>query len=117
MACCVEHGLTTPGQIQQAIKTAGMLGDAAGALRFAGGALSSAGAWALPALLVAPPALGYLGGRLAAKATDVDDFDTDEAKRQELINEYHRQTERTKRQALVRQYAESRQPQSSHMFI
>ena len=120
LARCIDAGYTTPAEIHQAIKTAMVksagglgLGDVAKGIGELG---SSALGWGIPLALAAPPVAGYMAGNLAAKATDVDDYDTDEAKRQELVDEYKRQAARTRRQGLVRKYQQARQ-QSGRMFL
>ena len=116
---CVEQGLTTPEQMLAACETG--FGKSAAfdpfkLLGAVGDTVGSAASWLIPAAIAAPPIAGYGLGRLAAKATDADDFDTDEAKRQELIDEYHTQAARARRQALVRKFTQARQ-QSGHMFL
>lgn len=68
--------------------------------------------WGLPAAglaglaaLAAPPVIGAMGGHVAARMEDAafSDFDTDAAKKQELIDEYRRQAEKLRREKGYRQ--------------
>lgn len=68
-----------------------------GATSFGGGvvegmgkAVGSAAPWVIGAGLAAPPAIGYLGGKALADATDYDDTDVDEIRQRELADEYRR---------------------------
>ena len=112
IARCIEAGHTTPeevlGQVKVAQeKLAGILGDITGAGK---GALSVAGKGlraALPLAVLAPPILGGTAGYLAAKTTDIDDTDVEEAKNQEILDELRRQTERLLYQRKAKEYAHS----------
>jgi hypothetical protein len=117
----IARGYTTPGEILASLKTASLktaslktaslktayfgiekvpvLSDVASALTAVG---RTAFNWGLPLAIAAPPILGYVGGQLAANATDADDIDVDEVKRLELIDEYKRQTQKTTRSGQVR---------------
>ena len=122
MAACIDRGLTTP-QAMLPLAKAAMEKQALGLSTLWNAVTGTAGAakdvastglsWGLPLALAAPPIAGYVGGNLAARATDIDDFDVDEAKQQELINEYHRQAERAKRQGLLRRLAQANAPSRS----
>lgn len=58
------------------------------------------------AALLAPLVAGGVGGYYAARAVDVDDADVDDIKKQELLQEYRRQTERLLRTRAVRDYVQ-----------
>lgn len=124
---CVEAGLG-PDQIERVVKQAEDKMAAApgwwspvisGGSRLLGGAtrLGQAGLgaasnlaseWALPAALIAPPALGALAGWGLARGSDIDDIDIDEIKDNELLGEYRRQLTDLERKELVRRYREQR---------
>lgn len=101
---CIEEGHTTPDQIQGQVKRAmdtvagiekrGYLGDI---IRGIGGLGSSALAIGVPLALMAPPVLGATAGYAAARATDIDDTDVEEQKRQEIIDELKRQASKIQR--------------------
>ena len=94
---CIEDGLTSTQEMAQLVKSAIGLGglgvlDSVGGL--ATGAMDLAkeyGPIGLGVLAAGPPIAGYMGGRMLAGGTDVDDFDVDDVKRKELINEYKTQ--------------------------
>jgi hypothetical protein len=102
MSRCIEEGVTTPTEIHQTVKRAidelenppqekqAFLGPAIEAI-------SRMGSMALPIALAAPPILGAGAGYMAARAGDVDDADVEEVKRQELIQELRRQTQKIQR--------------------
>jgi hypothetical protein len=133
MARCVQAGLRSPQQIKQAVDKAGGLeslkglispeaastvaGAAAGNVinQPVGGALAGllGTNWALPLALAAPPLVGYAAGNLAARASNVDEFDPEEAKRQELIDEYTTQADRVRRRSLINKLQAARQPSRS----
>lgn len=71
--------------------------------------------YAVPAALIAPPAIGALGGYALARATDVDDTDVGEIKNREVIDEYKRQSDKLRRQTAVRNYQQQR-TQTGRMF-
>ncbi len=80
-----------PDPISMLGSIAGGVGNAANAA--VGGIGAAANAVGVPAIVaagVAPPAIGYLGGKLMGKATDYDDTDVEEIKLRELIDEYRR---------------------------
>ncbi len=102
---CIEAGMTDVGQIRDFVKSAmekeAFLGEAFNMAKDIGGrALTLGGGLAI----VAPPILGGIAGTLAAKSTDVDDFDVDEAKHREVIDEYRRQASRLQRLGLLRRH-------------
>jgi hypothetical protein len=102
---CLEEGFTTPEQIQGQVKKAmDLIG---GAEKQADGVLSrllgmggSAATVAIPLMLAAPPLAGAAVGYGAARATDIDDVDVEEQKRQEVIDELNRQTAKLRRHKL-----------------
>ena len=110
---CAAAGLT-PDQVADAAeemadtlsKTAfvGEAARAAGGLFNAGSkALGVGVGWGLPIAIMAPLAAGYGAGHLAGRLrSTADDADPEEVKRQELIDEYRRQT------ALARRHREAR---------
>lgn len=61
-----------------------------GAVSGAGEAAGKVAPWVIGAGLAAPPAIGYLGGRALADATDYDDTDVDEIRQREIADEYRR---------------------------
>lgn len=124
MSRCIENGCTDVGEIQQLVKSAlglgpfsYLLGEGAGsAVDTAGKVIGKGLEYGVPALLAAPPILGYLGGRAAAKLTDADDFDVDDVKREELTNEYRNQTARLLQEAALRR-ARTSGTQSGRAFL
>lgn len=111
IARCVEDGFTTPEQINQLLKSADFDAlKALGSLASGVGNVASTGInWGVPLALAAPPILGAVGGTMAGKATDVDDYDVAEAKNQEIVDEYRRQAERVRRESMLRKLQQSRQ--------
>lgn len=115
IARCIEAGLTTPAEITKAAqdacerleKSADFLG-LGGAAKALGNVAGTTLSYGLPLLAAGPPIVGAAVGHLAGKATDIDDFDSEEAKRQEIIDEYHRQAARAKRTGLLRRYEDAR---------
>lgn len=113
---CIEAGITDPADMLQHVKQASgaggagigtmlgldALGESAKALAGAGKDVVETGLnWGMPLALAGPPIAGYIGGNLLGKATQVDDFNADDAKRQEIIDEYHRQADKLRRQSLL----------------
>lgn len=113
MSRCVEAGLTTPAEMLGRVKAAGIL-DALGfgavsegVKGLFGGAkelVGTGGPLLGAAALGLPPALGAVGGYTASKLSDISDVDVDEAKKQELINEYRSQSERLRREGALRRF-------------
>jgi len=60
------------------------------------------------AALFGPLALGGLAGYGVSKATDVDEEDVEDIKKQELIDEYKRQADRLRQSKALREYREHR---------
>ena len=71
------------------------------------------GSKALVAGLVAPPVLGGLAGYSHSKLTDVDDDDVDDIKKQELIDEYRRQSEKLRHSQALMAYKDRRKKRSN----
>lgn len=71
--------------------------------------------YGVPALALAPPIAGGLAGYGLAKATDIDSTDVDDIKDREVLDEYRRQTARTKRQTAARAYDQLRR-RTGRMF-
>ncbi len=65
--------------------------------------------------IVAPPALGGLAGYGAAKLTDLDDMDADEAKQRELIELYNRHAVQARLNRASKLRRASRQPSFSRI--
>ena len=117
---CVEDGLSTEealfrvksasDQLDAVEKQAGFLGGMA-----SGGAdlAQYIGTKALLAGLVVPPVLGGLAGYSHAKLTDVDDDDVDDFKKQELIDEFKRQSEKLRHSQALRAYKDRRKKRSN----
>jgi hypothetical protein len=117
---CIEAGATTPraalNMLKQAadpismapaiaLDAAGKLIDSGGkALTFGWDTLAGVGRTLGPLALAAPPALGYLGGRMAARMGDIGDADIQETKQNELIAEYQRQAARLRREGQLRNF-------------
>jgi hypothetical protein len=99
MANCIDAGLTTPEEMLGALEKSALSlpGE-----KLITDTLGTAAKWLIPAAIAGPPIAGYALGRLAGNATDIDETDTDDVKRQELISEYKRQA------ALLRQRSRSR---------
>lgn len=98
MLRCVEAGVTDPGAIyKQAVEKQALLGLGTlpgKALDAVSGLGRTAAMVGVPLALAAPPVAGALMGHGLATATETDDRDVDEAKREELIGELRRQTAR-----------------------
>lgn len=118
---CIDLGHTTPESMLGALKSAidrratkqadfglgalGLgLGEAVKGLGEVGGKVLEFG---LPIAAVAPAAAGVLGGTLAAKATDTSDYDVDQAKNQEVVDEYRRQADRLRREGALRRISQA----------
>jgi hypothetical protein len=135
MKRCIEAGLTTPvemlKQAQDVLATVEKQGGESGLLSYLG--LSAAGeaakgglealghvgstalGWGVPLALATPPILGGVAGTLAAKAQDIDETDVDEAKNREVLDTYHREADRLRRQGLMRRRSQVG-PSSRPMF-
>ena len=119
---CIEEGVSNEEALQR-IKAASDSLDAAekqagvyDALRDVGGFASNllspvveqaAGA-AKNTLLFAPPVLGAGAGYLHSKLTDVDEEDTEDIQKEELIDEYRRQAERLRQSQALRAYKKNK---------
>lgn len=117
IASCIERGITTPEAICAAAKTAldkqasafgiglGLegLGEVVG---HAGSALGAVASYGIPALLAGPPIVGAIGGALAAKGGDVDDYDVQEAKSREVNDAYLREAARLRREGQIRRQSQ-----------
>lgn len=112
---CAEDGLT-PEQILARVrdmrsgltKQAVIGGLIDRALDAGSGIAKSVASYGIPAALIAPPAIGALGGYALSKATDIDDTDVSGIKNQEVVDEYKRQTDRLLRQTAIRAYQQQR---------
>lgn len=119
---CAEDGLT-PEQILARVremrtglsKQAVIGGLLDKALDAGGGIAKSMASYGIPAAIIAPPAIGALGGYALSKATDIDDTDVNGIKNQEVVDEYNRQTDRLRRQNAVRNY-QQQQRQTGRTF-
>jgi hypothetical protein len=112
IARCIDAGLTTPAQIAGAAKQAAAAVEKQALfgldhIPYAGNALDTVGTLGATALLAGPPLVGAALGGLASKATDVGDYDVDEAKSDEVIDEYHRQADRLRREGMLRRHTDS----------
>lgn len=103
---CADAGMSPAEMARAADRLSAAVVKAAGA---ADTALNAAGL-GLTALAVAPPALGAAAGWGLAKATDVDDTDVGDVKRQETIDEYLRQAARLRNEAAARAQRHARRP-------
>ncbi len=72
------------------------------------------GSAALPLALIAPLAVGGLGGYGLSKMTDVSDDDIQKVKDQELLDTYKQETNRLERQKAVRDFARLRADRSRY---
>lgn len=123
LARCVEDGLS-PDEIAGSVKVAsdllekqGLLDKLLGsALDVGKGVAGTAAHYGIPAAILAPPILGAAGGYGLAKLTDIDDRDVADIKDREVIDEYHRQTEKLQRRKAVRDFLKNRQT-SGRMFL
>lgn len=120
---CIEQGLS-PEATLAAVKTASDLFKRASVSGLFGTALDKTFDlgkgmlhYGLPAALVAPPILGGLAGYGLARATDIDDTDVAEIKNRELVDELHRQTERLRRQKLLRTARAKTQPTTRPLLM
>lgn len=99
MSRCIDSGLTSAAQMLDALEKSALSFPGEKALTdLAGTGLS----WAIPALVAGPPILGYAAGRIAGKATDIDETDEEDVKQQELIAEYRRQAAIIRNRARMR---------------
>lgn len=57
---------------------------------------------ALPLAIAAPPVAGAFAGHALGKMTDLDDTDVADIKSQELLDEYHRQTQKLRQESALR---------------
>ena len=126
MARCIEEGITDPAEMQKVaaatiyklqgtqkqaiIDIPGKVIDTA---KDWGGKLLSLG---IPLALAAPPILGAGAGYAMSRATDIDDHDVEEVKRQELIDELRRQSAKAKRNQAARTYSQQRK-QTGRIFM
>jgi hypothetical protein len=100
---CIQEGDTTPEAIEKranailGMEKEAVLGKLVDLGKELGGTALS---WMIPLGLAAPPIAGAGLGYAAARATDVDDTDVEEARQQELIEEYRRQSAKIKRRKL-----------------
>ena len=69
-----------------------------------GGYLASQNPWIPAAALGVPLVGGALAGRTLAKMQEPAEYDIDEIKRQETLDEYRKQTERLQREKRIRDY-------------
>ena len=90
---CIESGHTTPDEIYNVVK------QAFDKKAFVPQLLKEYGPTALALSFAAPLGIGALGGKALSVATDVNDVDIDSLKKQEIIDELKRQTERLKRKS------------------
>jgi hypothetical protein len=106
---CAEAGLSAE-QTEALVKTAmikaadpfslaAMLGSKGMSM------LGNVGGLALGLGLLAPPAAGYLAGRVASKATEPE-IDVEDLKKQELIDEYRRLAARARASLAIRKRRE-----------
>ncbi len=119
---CIEEGVSNEEALQRikaasdsldvAEKQAGVydvLRDAGG---FASGLLSpvveQAAGVAKNSLLFGPPLLGAGAGYLHSKLTDVDEEDTEDIQKEELIDEYRRQADRLRQSQALRAYKQNK---------
>lgn len=109
---CAEEGLQ-PDQINQRIKQAALQKTAQGKLlswlggganKVLGGLLGAIMSTGKYGLIAGPPLAGAAGGYMLAKGRD-DDFDPEEAKKRELIEEYHRALDQFNRSRRVQKLA------------
>ena len=104
---CAEDGLDPDGA--EALAKAALFDGAWDAAK----TLGSAG---LAGALLAPPVVGAAGGVLLSRATDVDDTDVDDVRRDELVQELLRQSEHLNGLAAARAQREGRLPARRHGF-
>ena len=128
---CVEEGLSLE-EAQQRVKMAldkqaGLADIGKAAIGLPGAAIGAASnvvssvakpllSYGIPFALAAPPIAGGLAGYSLAKITDTDDQDPDEIKKQELVDEYRRQTARLNRERQMREYRDKRK-QTGRVFL
>lgn len=92
MSRMIDAGCTTPGAMVQRIQAASGREKQSSATKPLADLVGTSLRWAIPLGLALPPVAGYVGGNLLARATDVDEEDVDDFRKQEIINEYRRQT-------------------------
>ena len=116
IAGCIEAGHTTPQEITALIKQGGGIPFFSQAGDLATSLAESVGGWALPLGIGLPIGAGALAGYGAAKATDIGEDDVEAAKKQEIIDEYRRQTAKLHREGLVRR-TQNREAGSGRLFL
>lgn len=124
LARFVEEGLNADQMLDRIIQAAAVVEKHAGIIGDIGGLATNVGkgigdfalGYGAPALIAAPPILGGMAGYGLARATDIDDCDIDEIKNRELVDEYHRQSQKLKRQKAVRDYSKAKQ-QTGRIFM
>lgn len=105
----LEFAKAAEAQLDKILEKQALFGEIAGkGIEALGNIASTAAGWAIPAAVLAPPAIGALGGYGLARAMDVDDTDVREMKQRELEDEYKRQTLSLARQREARQYRKAR---------
>lgn len=108
IARCIAGGVTDPAAMAKVAR------DAAAGLRKASAdplAVSADAAkgvagkvfnWGGALALAAPPILGAVAGHSLGRVVGDEDYDVEEARKQEVIDTYAREADRLRRQALVR---------------
>jgi len=79
-------------------------------------AFKSVGYPAAALALAAPPAIGGLAAYFKNKATDIDDEDIESVKRQELISQYKRMSDKLERENALRK-RNAGQKRTSQVFL
>lgn len=97
---CIENGYTTPEEIVGKVKEAREKVAIVPGLGRAASTVAGLGTLGIGGALLAPPALGWLAGNQIGQTKNLNDIDADEVKRQELIDELRKQTERLRRRKL-----------------
>jgi len=120
---CIEDGCTTPAEICQRAKQAADDFEAApphtekaAFLSPMWDAVKSLGTLGATAALAAPPVLGGVAGYGMARAGDIDEDDVEEAKKNELIEEYRRQAAKAIRQRKIRLQTASKGRSHASLF-
>lgn len=113
---CIEAGLVTPQAISEVLEKQAEIPGLGMATKGIDWLLDKS-VKGIGLGLVAPPILGVLGGYGAGTLMNrVDDTDEDDAKNDELVDEYRRQAQIARRRAMLQQYNNKRQ-RSGRVFL
>lgn len=106
---CINQGITSPAAIEkhaaELILKAKGLEKQSTISDLVGGAVQKVFDYGMPVAIATPPIIGGLIGATAGKLNDMDEVDVEQAKKEELIEELRRQTDRIAQRRSAIQYA------------